>query len=81
MKKHILALTCLVLVLSFTPSSFAKQQYNPFKRQWETVPDGSNWSPRYNPFQRRWDLQPKDSKLEYSPFKRKWEWDSGHGND
>jgi len=63
----------------------AKQQYNPFTNQWETVPDdnrrqwnatpyNSDWQPRYNSFDNTWSIQPQQAKLEYNPYTNRWEW-------
>ena len=61
-----------------TTNVLAEQQYNPHSGEWETVPDGSNWTTQYNPHNGSWSYQPQDAKIEYNPHESKWEWDSCH---
>jgi len=71
----------LVIVLMLLCSTvYAEQQYNAHENRWETVPDGSDWSPRYNAHENDWSYQPDDAQTEYNAYEGTWDWDSGNND-
>jgi hypothetical protein len=69
----------IVLVLIFIVGAvYAEQRYNANEGRWETIPDGSNWTPRYNPQEGEWSYQPQNARTQYNAMEGTWDWDSGH---
>jgi hypothetical protein len=69
----------LVFALVLLPAiAQCEQRYNGAEGRWETVPDGSDWSPRYNPMEGDFSYQPSNARTEYNAMEGRWDWNSGH---
>ena len=66
-------LICIIFILVLLVGPvLAGQQYNPFTRRWETVPQG--YQLKYNPFGNNWSYQHPGARQEYNPFEKRWDW-------
>ena len=60
-----------IVFLLFSVTTFAEQKYNPYTKQYENVPKGSQL--KYNYIERSWNFAPPRSELKYDSLNKKYQ--------
>jgi hypothetical protein len=63
--------TIFIICLLLSMTTFAEQKYNPYTKQYENVPKGSQL--KYNYIEKSWNFAPPHSELKYDYLNKKYQ--------